>query len=115
MVLKNTGHAGTKPEGFGRGLQYVFERPSLKLSPAILNTLSGTYQLGNDTVHLATENGKLQAQFGNERLTLEAATEKDFYLKGAFVNVHFQVDNANKVTGFQLEQFDGGAVFKKIK
>jgi predicted alpha/beta superfamily hydrolase len=115
MVLKNTGHAGTKPEGFGRGLQYVFERPSLKLSPAILSKLGGTYQLENDTVRFATENGKLQAQFGNERITLDAATEKDFYIKGTFLNVHFQVDNANKVTGFQLEQFDGSAVFKKVR
>ena len=33
MVLKNTGHAGTKPEGFARRLQFVFERPSLVLAP----------------------------------------------------------------------------------
>ena len=33
-VLENTGHSGTKGEGYARGLQFVFKRPSLQLSSA---------------------------------------------------------------------------------
>jgi hypothetical protein len=36
-ILENTGHSGTKSETFGRGMQYVFEKPKLNLDAAVLN------------------------------------------------------------------------------
>jgi predicted alpha/beta superfamily hydrolase len=81
LVLENTGHAGTKPEGFGRGLQWAFERPSLLLAPAVLDRYAGAYLVGKDTLHLTREEGKLAARVGNEKIVLEAESEKDFYVK----------------------------------
>ena len=115
LVMKNTGHAGTKPEGFARGLQYVFERPSLLLTPAVLNKYSGVYNFEKDTVYLSNEKGKLIATSGQTKIPLDASTEQDFYIKGAFLNVHFKMDDAGKVSGFQIEQFEGGVFMKKIK
>lgn len=115
LVMKNTGHAGTKPEGYARGLQYVFERPSLQLAPAILNKYLGVYHFEKDTVHLSTEKGKLIATAGNYKIPLDASTEKDFYRKGMFLTVHFKMDDAGNVTGFQLDQFDSGIFMKKLK
>ena len=44
-VIENTGHSGNKAEGFTRGLQYVFARPSLSLDPAILKQYVGEYEV----------------------------------------------------------------------
>jgi predicted alpha/beta superfamily hydrolase len=115
LVMKNTGHSGTKPEGYARGLQYVFERPSLQLTPAVLNKYSGVYQFEKDTVYLSNEKGKLIATAGGYKIPLDALTEKDFYRKGMFLNVHFKMDDAGKVTGFQLDQFDSEIFMKKVK
>jgi predicted alpha/beta superfamily hydrolase len=115
LVLEGTGHAGTKPEGYSRGLQYVFERPSLTLAPAKLDRYAGLYQIGTDTVRLIRQQGKLIASApGNTQIVLEAESENDFYVKGVFLRVHFKSDEAGKVTGFQLEQFEGGLFVKKI-
>ena len=43
-ILENTGHSGTKSETFGRGMQYVFEKPKLNLDAAVLNKYAGSYQ-----------------------------------------------------------------------
>jgi len=58
-VLENTGHSGTKGEGYARGLQYVFKRPSLQLSDVVLEKYKGKYQLPNgSTAELKTENNQ---------------------------------------------------------
>ncbi|MEP7109527.1 MAG: alpha/beta hydrolase-fold protein [Ferruginibacter sp.] len=115
LIMENTGHSGSKPEGFARGLQSVFERSSLQLPPAILDRYAGKYQIGTDTVLLAKEGGKLIAWApGNTKIVFEAETENDFYVKGIFIKVHFKTDDKGKVTGFQLEQFEGGVFAKKV-
>ena len=35
-VLENTGHPGTKGEGYARGLQFVFKKPAVPLNDAAL-------------------------------------------------------------------------------
>ncbi|MDP4252102.1 MAG: alpha/beta hydrolase-fold protein [Bacteroidota bacterium] len=115
LVMDNTGHAGTKPEGFARGLQYVFERPSLQLASDILDQYTGTYLIGTDTIQISKEGGKLMGRNGNNpKMVLEAETERDFYVKGVFIKLHFEPDDTGKVPGFQLEQFDGGVFAKKV-
>jgi predicted alpha/beta superfamily hydrolase len=115
-ILDHTGHSGTKAEGYARGLQWVFGRPSLELSPEILNSYVGSYELGtNNTIRFVAEGNKLVAIApNNNRLVLEAATETDFYLKGQFLNVHFKKDQAGKISGFDLEQFEGARFVKKL-
>jgi predicted alpha/beta superfamily hydrolase len=114
-ILDHTGHSGTKAEGYTRGLQWVFDRPSLKLSPEILNNYSGSYQVGNDTLRLVNDANRLVAITpDNNRIVLDAETESDFYIKGQFLNVHFKKDESGKISGFEMEQFEGGRFVKKI-
>jgi predicted alpha/beta superfamily hydrolase len=115
-ILDHTGHSGTKAEGYARGLQWVFGRPSLDLAPELLNNYAGSYELGNNnSVRFVAEGNKLVAILpNNNRLILEAATETDFYLKGQFLNVHFKKDQAGKISGFDFEQFEGTRFVKKI-
>jgi predicted alpha/beta superfamily hydrolase len=116
-VLENTGHSGTKAEGYTRGLQAVFARPSLKLAPAILAPYVGVYQLNPEVeIKLSIENGRLIATVpDNTKLVMHAETEKDFYLPGQYLFAHFQKDDAGGITGFQLEQFAGEIFVKKVK
>jgi predicted alpha/beta superfamily hydrolase len=114
-ILDNTGHSGTKAEGYTRGLQWVFARPSLKLPETILGKYAGTYLVGTDTVKLIREsNGLVAVVPGNYRFALEAASENDFYMKGQFFNLHFRKDEAGNISGFQLERFEGDSFVKKI-
>ena len=114
-ILDNTDHSGTKAEGYARGLQWVFARPSLKLPETILNKYAGTYLVGTDTLKLIGESNRLIAIApGNNRFTLDAATENDFYLKGQFLQLHFKKDEAGNISGFQLERFEGDSFVKKI-
>jgi predicted alpha/beta superfamily hydrolase len=114
-ILENTGHSGTKAEGYTRGLQWVFARPSLKLPATILNKYAGTYLVGTDTLKIIGESNRLIAIApGNNRFALDAATENDFYLKGQFLNLHFKKDEAGNISGFRLERFEGDSFVKKI-
>lgn len=114
-ILDNIGHSGTKAEGYTRGLQFVFEKPSLKLPPAVLNNYAGNYLSGRDTVKIFGEANKLVAITpGNNRIIFDAETEHDFYLKGEFVRLHFKKDVAGKISGFELETFGGSQFIKKI-
>lgn len=112
-ILDNTGHSGTKAEGYARGLQWVFARPSLELPAETLNKYVGSYQLGNDTLRVVAGRGKLVGISGNNRFILEAETENDFYFKGQFLNLHFP-KGTGKIEGFQMEQFEGSRFVKKI-
>jgi hypothetical protein len=115
-VLESTGHSGTKAEGYARGLQFVFTRPSLKIAPDILEQYTGAYQLNPETkIILSKEKDHLIAQAsGNSKLVLYAETEKDFYVKGLYFFVHFKKDDTGKIIGFQLEQFSGVVFLKKV-
>ena len=114
LVLKNIGHAGTKPEGFARGLQYVFARPSLLLAAGVLNKYTGKYSSEKDTIYVSNEKGKLVVKAG-DAITFEAATDKDFYMKGMYLNLQFQTDDKNVVTGVKVDQFGSSTLMKKVK
>ena len=115
-VIEGIGHSGGKADGYTRGLQFAFERPSLSLSFDILDQYVGTYQ-PNDQVKIKVtkKDGHLEAEAtGQGKVELLAESESDFYAKGVFLNVHFKKDENNKVTGIQLEQYTGGAFIKKV-
>jgi predicted alpha/beta superfamily hydrolase len=116
MVLKDVGHSGAKAIGFTYGMQTVFARPSLEIKTAILEEYAGTYQTASGyKVKLSVDNNKLVVRApGNPEVTLNAESEKDFYVKGVFLDVHFKRDNNAKVTGFELEQYTGKAFLNKV-
>ena len=115
-ILENTGHSGTKAEGYTRGLQAVFARPSLKLSRDILTPYIGAYQLNPQVeIKVVEESGRLMALGpDNTKLLLHAETENDFYIPGQYLFAHFKKDATGRITGFQLEQFSGDVFLRKI-
>lgn len=116
-LLDGTGHSASKAEGYSRGLQAVFARPSLKIDPAILQSYVGKYEVTPEiSVQILRENDRL-ALLGPEgmKFTLYAETERDFYVKGIYLFLKFQRSDAGKVTGCQVEQFQGGAFVKKVE
>ena len=115
-VLENTGHSGTKGEGYARGLQFVFKRPSLQLSSTILDQYTGTYKFDNGTtVNVKPENRMLAAYASNMKYTLQAASETDFYMTSSFLKIHFKKDEKENVLGFQLDRYGSSEFANKIK
>ncbi|MCW8849438.1 MAG: hypothetical protein OQJ81_05605, partial [Melioribacteraceae bacterium] len=116
-ILEGIGHSGTKAEGYTRGLQFVFSRPSLKLSNEILDEYTGIYEMSNKMkITVEKENGDLIVIVpfdGN--IKLEAESENKFYIKGQFLKVLFQKDENKNVTGFELQRYDRTQFGIKIK
>lgn len=115
-VLEGTGHSGSKAEGYSRGLQAVFARPSLTVDPSVLERYVGVYQQNSGArITIVREDGHLAALASeNARITLHAETERDFYVKGQFLTIHFRRDNTGNVIGFQAERFRGEEFAKKV-
>lgn len=109
FVLENTGHSGTKSETYGRGLQYIFERPKLDLANAVLEKYTGLYESAGGNIEIRNEEGRLMFYFSpTYKYNLYAATETDFYSTAAFFNLHFK---SNQV--FELEQYGRKQLFRK--
>ena len=116
-VLDNMGHSGGKAEGYTRGLQFVFERPSLILSSGALDQFVGKYSITDkNTITLSKKNGHLAALMpDNNIVELFAETETDFYAKGFFLSVHFGKNDPGKIQGLMLEQYAAKNFLKKIE
>jgi predicted alpha/beta superfamily hydrolase len=115
-VLENTGHSGTKGEGFARGLQFAFKRPSLQLSNEVLDKYVGKYQLPNgSTAEIKKENSQLILYTSpNDKLPLFAASEKEFYSTSQFLNLKFKYDDNKNITAADVETFGGMMSVKKL-
>jgi len=117
QIVKGSGHAGTKPEGYNRGLQQVFKRPSIKVDEIILEQYAGEYEIDPQTkIKLAVENGQLVVYLpDNVKMNLCAETETDFYIVGGFMNARFAKDDKGSITGFQMYRYNAESFVKKIK
>ncbi len=115
-ILENTGHSGSKAEGYTRGLQWAFERPSLFLSPSTLKEYEGQYEIRPGVfARVSTEGGRLAVHApGNPPVLLHAESEDRFYAKGFFLNAQFKRDAAGKVTGIHVEEYAGTSLLRKV-
>lgn len=115
-VLENTGHSGTKGEGFARGLQFVFAKPKMELPASVLDKYVGSYQSTNGSkIEIKAEDNKLAIYFGtNNKYVLYAADETDFYATSEFLKIHFKMNGAN-TDGFQMDQYSGSQYVKRMK
>ena len=114
--MKGSGHAGTKPEGYNRGLQKVFKRPCVKVDHKVLNRYVGEYQIDQTKIGLVAENGQLVAILpDNLRIKLCAESVVDFYVTGALMNAHIMEDKNGNIIGFQMERYNESGFFNKVK
>ncbi len=115
-VIAGSGHSGGKAEGYSRGLQFVFTKPFVAVDASILDQYTGTYQVGPDfKIKVVREESQLVAIApDSSKVAVLAESEKDFYLKGQYLFIHFKKDDKGKVTGFQLEQFNGQQFVAKV-
>jgi predicted alpha/beta superfamily hydrolase len=114
-VLENTGHSGTKAEGYTRGLQFVFERPAIAVDAATLNSYVGQYQSENGgAIEIKREDTGLVILLGpNNKYTLQAAADTDFYAVSEFLNLHM-VHEGGRITGFELYRFGSNQFVRKV-
>ena len=114
-ILENTGHSGTKSETFGRGMQYVFEKPKLNLDATVLNKYVGTYQsVDGNKIDIKNEDGKLVVYFSPfNKYVLYTASEIDFYSTAEFFNLEFK-NEAGRPVGFQFNRYNNSQFMTKI-
>jgi predicted alpha/beta superfamily hydrolase len=114
-ILENTGHSGTKTEGFGRGMQFAYERPKLQLDASILNKYVGKYQFGQgNPIEIKLENNGLAFYLSpNNKNILYTASESDYYATSEFFNIHF-ITNDGKVSGLKLDRYGRTDTAKKM-
>jgi predicted alpha/beta superfamily hydrolase len=115
-VLENTGHSGTKGEGYARGLQFVFGRDSLQLPASVLNQYTGSYKVDDGRIiTIKNENNTLVASAMQNDFRLIAASETDFYFKSFSLKIHFMKDEKANITGFQIDQYGTSKFAEKMK
>lgn len=114
-ILENTGHSGTKSETYGRGMQYIFERPNLSLDATLLNKYAGSYQSPNgNKIELKNENGNLVLYFSpDNKYALRPASTLDFYSTAEYFNIQFK-PGSNNPDGFQLNRYGNTQFMKKL-
>lgn len=115
-VIEGIGHSGSKAEGYTRGLQAVFARPTLTLAEEILSQYLGKYQVAPQfTVEITKANGSLLVLApGDTRIPLFAESDSNFYVKGMYLFVRFKKNEAGKVIGFDMDQFNGTQFVQKV-
>jgi predicted alpha/beta superfamily hydrolase len=115
-VLENTGHSGTKGEGYARGLQFAFKRPSLQLSNTVLDRYAGKYELpGGGTGEIRRENSQLYLYISpTDKLPLFAASENEFYSTSQFLNLRFKNDDDKNIIAADVEMYGRTMSVKKL-
>jgi predicted alpha/beta superfamily hydrolase len=115
-VLENTGHSGTKGEGYARGLQFVFKKPSLQLSSTALDKYTGKYQLPDgSTTEIKKENNQLFLYFSpNDKVPLFVSNEKELYSTSQYMNIKLNFDEHKNIAGGDIEMFGGSLTVKKL-
>lgn len=94
--FSDLGHAGVEPSAYTYGLQYIFERPFLKLSEEFLAGYAGNYEGGFPggpifplSVAVAGK-GLLAVTDAAGTYEFQAESEISFYMKGANIVATFQ-------------------------
>jgi predicted alpha/beta superfamily hydrolase len=115
-VLENTGHSGTKAEGYTRGLQYVFSKPIVHPAVAVLNRYVGKYKLGDaNALEIKLENGQLVLYASpTDKYLLQATSDIAFFSASEFLKINFSMQQG-VVTGFEMERYTGKDFVSKVK
>ncbi len=116
-VVEGMGHSGGKSVGYPRGLQAVYARPSVTLDPSQLDAFVGTYQI-NPQISVGIVRVDQQLVLvapDSSKIPLLASSDKDFFVKGTYLFLHFDKDAAGKVRGAIVEQFGGNAYVQKTR
>ena len=115
-AIEGIGHSGSKADGYTRGIQFAYERPSMMLDDSVLEQYAGLYEyMPGANVKVVVENNHLVATApDSSKLIFDAETDRDFYRKGQYLFVHFKKDDSGNVTGFQLNTFSDERFLKKV-
>jgi predicted alpha/beta superfamily hydrolase len=110
-VLESTGHSGTKSETYNRGLQFIFEKPDIKVDDGILKNYTGQYaDAKGNSIELKTENNKLVLYYAaTNSYSLKAAAVNKFYSNAEFLNMEFVAQGKT----LQLNRYGRSDIFTK--
>lgn len=110
--LEGYGHSGMNVPGYANGYKYMFERPQLEIAPEILKKLTGTYTSADKNAAeliIQVDSKNLVALMGDNKISLLAKSNNEFYLADTFFNISFEGKQAT------VETFFGTRVYHKTK
>lgn len=110
LVVEEMSHVSQSPYSIARGLQFVFNKPKLKLSTSLLDNYVGRYE--QDWMITRLDSSLYINMFGG-KAKLYAESNDAFYVKGAPVTCQFQKNNSGKVIGCNLKFFSSNTTFVK--
>ncbi len=120
IVLSNNEAANAGPIAsglsgilFGEKVDLPWERKEVSIDAKILDRYVGSYQAGQMTIAITSENGHLMIQpNGQRKLEAVATSEKEFFVKQADATLEFTVGADNKATELRLTK-DGSPIIAK--
>lgn len=104
------GHSGMNVPGYASGYQYMFERPNIALTPAILVQWVGDYispDKGAPALSIQIESQTLVAKINGQKISVKAKADNEFYHPDHFFNLRF--DGAQ----VKLETFFGETNYQR--
>lgn len=104
------GHSGMNVPGYASGYQYMFERPNIALTPAILAQWVGDYvspDKGAPELSIQNESQMLVAKINGQKISVLAKAENEFYNPDRFFNLRFDK------TQVKLETFFGETNYQR--
>lgn len=101
-VVRRAGHASVNPESFNRGLQFIFQRPSISVANATLQALAGHYSdIDGNKVELFVKNNALTKNhsfhLSHRELPLCASSATSFYAQASAEEFEFMLSDLGTV------------------
>lgn len=106
--VTGSGHAGVNAEGYTKGLQFIYARPTVRISESVLNQLAGVYRTsdGNE-ITFSVDAGNLMVTYpGWAKFQLAALNDHAFYARGTGIEFNFIKNENNPASA--VNQIDHG-------
>lgn len=111
IIVEKMGHATQNAYALGRGLQFVFHKPDIKVDSVLLEQYTGHYEQGATFRRIGDS---LYVILGSKKILIHAETNDIFYTIGNGGTIEFIKDKKGKVSGVNFKTSNGNFSFKKL-
>jgi len=91
------------------------EHKEITVDPKLYDGYIGTYQVGDFSMTVSREDGRLLAQVRDQQIPLLPETARDYVLKGTDVQIIFQTDGNGRAKQLVLRESGTDSYLNRIK
>jgi predicted alpha/beta superfamily hydrolase len=114
VVLEKMSHSASSTAGALRGLEFIYSKPDIAVTPILLDSYAGKYVLNSDTVLFSRQGSSLFMHTPGGEIKLSASSDDSFYIKGQNGTGRFSKGNKNKISDYTMILKDTTLNFKRI-